>query len=505
MRGRYWLLYVLLLTTITLVSAPALADEGDARTYPYVAYIAAETAKIHAGPGNAHYATDELARGTTVEVLREISGWLAIRPPVGSFSWVPAREAELTDEPDVAVILADDTPAWIGTRVDRDADHMWQVQLNQGDHVKVLDVKRRAAAGRGAESWYRIEPPEGELRFVRAEHVSRDEPAEPDADPAADDAGEDASDEPAPAELPRLAAKVAKPLKEASEPTAASAAGEDASEASPMPDAENDTDEKSVLKAQFVPRNGSQPRVAQPSMPSASQRATEKSSPFKEVGGAFGRDTTPRVASLERSPPVDPHLSLSASSRFEDKLTDLELQLSLMASRDPREWQLEPLRLQAEQLVIAGKTTLERGRARLVLDKIAQFDELYVKAVELRDLPQTAGVAALPESMVVSPATTPKVLSAPVKASALTVPDGVAYDGVGWLKPVYSAKRVAPPYALVDVDGKVLQYVTPAPGLNLNRYVKKPVGIFGQKSHLSEFNAAHLTAAKVVDLSKYQK
>ena len=81
----------------------------------------------------------------------------------------------------------------------------------------------------------------------------------------------------------------------------------------------------------------------------------------------------------------------------------------------------------------------------------------------------------------------------------------MTYDGVGWLKPVYSAKRVAPPYALVDVDGKVLQYVTPAPGLNLSRHVKKPVGMFGQKSHLAEFKADHLTVSKVVDLTKYQK
>lgn len=471
-----------------------LAEERSSETFPYVAYVTADAARVHAGPGNAHYATDELSRGMKVEVLREISGWLAISPPIGSFSWVPAREVELTDEPDVAMILSDDVPAWIGTRLDREADHQWQVQLNQGDHVKVLDVKRRpSAAGKAPETWYRVEPPAGELRFIRAEDVSREEPSPVEEREAVEPIEESEGSE-TPAKLPTIASRRAKPLED--EPQA-EAAEEEAAEMMDETGAE-----QSVLKAQFVPRDREKLREARVSTPPRATEPTEKPSPFKEIGGTADRTTTPRVASLDRLPATDPNVLLSSSSRFEDKLTDIELQLSMMASRDPREWQLEPLRLQAEQLVIAGKTTLERGRARLVLDKIAQFDELYVKAVEIRDLPRTAGINALPEG-IAPPASAPA--SAPVKALTLTVPDDVTYDGVGWLKPVYSAKRVAPPYALVDVDGKVLQYVTPAPGLNLNRYVKKPVGIFGQKSHLNEFNASHLTAAKIVDLTKYQK
>jgi hypothetical protein len=206
---------------------------------------------------------------------------------------------------------------------------------------------------------------------------------------------------------------------------------------------------------------------------------------------------SPRVASLERAPAMEPSGLLTASSKFDDKLTDLELQLSQLAARQPREWRLEGLRAQAEQLVSSGQTTLERGRARLVLDKITQFEDLATRAQEV-------SVPAAREAGI-TPINEPTPADRPVKAEGLKIPDGVTYDGVGWLKPVYSAKRVAPPYALVDENGKVLQYVTPAPGFNLNRYVKKPVGIYGQKSHLAEFKADHLTASKVVELTKYQR
>lgn len=452
------------------------------QTVPYVAYIAADSAQVHAGPGNAHYATDRLSRGMKVEVLREISGWLAIRPPLGSFCWIPARDAELTDEPDVAAILVDDCPAWIGTRVERNPDHLWQVQLNQGDHVKILDVKRRpGAAGKPAETWYRIEPPEGELRFVRAEDITREEVTVEEPDESEPEA-------PAVKEPRKLAAA----MTDDGQPLAENATADD--------ETSGDKEEtESVLKAQFLPRNRSQ-RTARSASP---EPAAKPNSPFKEIGGGVAVPPEPRVASLERLPAMDPATLLSASSRFEDKLAEIELQLSLLATRDIRDWQIETLYTQAEQLLASGQTTLERGRARLVLDKIEQFSALAERSNAIADLPRTPGVVSVSASPTTTPAGTDPT-TRELKSRGLTVPDGVTYDGVGWLKPVYSAKRIAPPYALVDVDGKVLQYVTPSPGLNLNRYVKKPVGIFGQKSHLPEFKASHLTASKVVDLTKYQ-
>ena len=54
---------------------------------------------VVAGPGHRFYATDRLSRGTKVQIYREEpSGWLAIRPPEGSFSWTPAEFVERLED-----------------------------------------------------------------------------------------------------------------------------------------------------------------------------------------------------------------------------------------------------------------------------------------------------------------------------------------------------------------------------------------------------------------------
>ena len=492
-----------LLATVTTVQA---------ETYPYVAYVAPANAQVYSGPGKAYYATDDLSAGMKLEVFREVAGWLAIRPPLGSFCWVPARDVELTDTPDVAQVLSEETVAWIGTRIDKTADHVWQVKLTQGDRVKVLGVKRRAGQnGQAAETWYRIAPPEGEYRWIRAEDITRD------GTPTALAHKSDSSDEATSHETTDQTSEVAdeegtrsvlvNKRKTRSKPfevtTADAAIGDDAIGTG-------------VEKAQFIARpERSTKRPATKSTSGDATRETiaresatsSKPSPFKVVDGststaAPAATPTPRVASLDKSLPRDPQLLLSSSGSFDDRLTEIELQLALMVAKDPAQWQLEPLRLQAEQLVLRGQTTLERGRARLVVDKIGQFDALAHRKFEAPQATRNTSIEEVQEpTLPEKPAD-----DAPTgEVHGLKVPEGVTYDGVGWLKPVYSEKRVVPPYALVDVNGKVLQFVTPAPGLNLNRYVKKPVGIFGQKrDFVPEYKAGHITASRIVELTKYQ-
>ncbi|HTN76765.1 MAG TPA: hypothetical protein VL096_16010 [Pirellulaceae bacterium] len=454
-------------------------------TFPYEAYIADEPAKVHAGPGRAHYATDVLTPGTKVEVLREASGWLAIAPPAGSFSWVLAGDVELTDTPDVAQVIAEDVVAWIGSRVEQSADHVWQVKLEPGTQVKVVAVKRRAGqSGKPAETWYRIEPPTGEFRWIEAKQVTPDEPgAEPELLVEAEG--------PTPADLST------KPEETLTEPVGTASVLvkrlQDTTQeiAHAVANLSDEPIGTGVEKAQFVTR------AQRPEPKSTTTKPAKPDSPFKVVGGDAA---TPRVAALDKSLPRDPKLLLSSAGPFDDRLTEVELQLSLMVAKDSRQWNLEPLRQQAEQLLASGQTTLERGRARLTLDKIAEFDALAKRSSNSYSAVRTSGVEEVQEAAL---PTAPADAASP--AAGLVLPEGVTYDGYGWLKPVYSAKRVAPPYALVDADGKVLQYVTPAPGLNLNRYVKKPVGIYGQKSFLTEFKANHLTASRIIDLTRYQK
>jgi hypothetical protein len=47
--------------------------------------------------------------------------------------------------------------------------------------------------------------------------------------------------------------------------------------------------------------------------------------------------------------------------------------------------------------------------------------------------------------------------------------------------------------------------VTPAPGLNLHRYERRRVGLYGQKAQTRSLNAPHLTAHRLVDLERHAR
>src|SRR5262245_54082314 len=139
---------------LAIVLALAAAPLGAADEFPYTAYAAVEGAEVVAGPGHRYYATEHLPRGTPVEVFREeASGWLAIRPPDSSFSWVPARFIERSAEDATAGRVTGPTPAWVGTSVEHVGDHRQQVTLKAGELVEILGEKNVESEGAEPQVW----------------------------------------------------------------------------------------------------------------------------------------------------------------------------------------------------------------------------------------------------------------------------------------------------------------------------------------------------------------
>jgi hypothetical protein len=132
-----------------------------------------------------------------------------------------------------------------------------------------------------------------------------------------------------------------------------------------------------------------------------------------------------------------------------------------------------------EALVESGADPVSRGRARLVLDKIKQFEDAFGSGGK----PAAVGSAE----------------PSPPLSSSLADP---RYDAQGWLKPVVSKKsdKPAAPFAVVDADGKPLCFISPSPGLNLNRYLNKQVGLYGRRGYLEELKKPHLVAERVIEL-----
>jgi hypothetical protein len=91
-------------------------------------------------------------------------------------------------------------------------------------------------------------------------------------------------------------------------------------------------------------------------------------------------------------------------------------------------------------------------------------------------------------------------------------PSPVAYDGQGWLVPIvsrsgskFSEQKYVPPFALTDRDGNILRFVTPAPGVNIHRYLRQQIGVFGHQRPLDHLEQPHLTASRIVVLDRHRR
>ncbi|TWT37728.1 hypothetical protein KOR34_26910 [Posidoniimonas corsicana] len=144
------------------------AARGGEDGFPYEATVIGAAATVYAGPGPHYYNTAELPRGARVQVYEETaSGFCAVRPPEGSFSWASASALRLLGD-GTAEVTRDQTPARVGSLLHnrRDAVH---VRLDQGERVRVL-----AEQPIDGVDWVQIAPPSGEFRWVRRSDLTTD-------------------------------------------------------------------------------------------------------------------------------------------------------------------------------------------------------------------------------------------------------------------------------------------------------------------------------------------
>ena len=60
-----------------------------------------------------------------------------------------------------------------------------------------------------------------------------------------------------------------------------------------------------------------------------------------------------------------------------------------------------------------------------------------------------------------------------------------------------SQRPNAPQFALVDGSNQVVSFVTPAPGVNLQQYVGKEIGISGERGYIPDLQKPHVTAQRI--------
>lgn len=461
--------------------------------YPYEVIVGHKGLDVYAGPEKDSYVTGRLPHGTRVQVYGEEGrGWLAIRPPEDSFSWVRSADVKRSDaDPAVASVIRDEAVCRIGSQLDLRKNNVSQVRLKRGEMVEVLGEQELPTRQNGrlvAESWCRIAPPAGEFRYVLSRSLQPPKSSVPlEPHPLVALAGSIGT-RLNPFGSPRLWQQ---PPSPAAAPTVAVAAGAAAAPASTA----------TPLVAAAVPATSTQasPTAAVP----ASADATFASSSLPATTAAptgiapAAESTPPAAATPVATPSANP--TAAATAKLPQNLQEMQVAVSAMAAQDVGRWNVDPLRLQLEAIRQQPLSETDQIEADRLQSRLDEFAALHRQAINSGSVAAAPAAPAATDSAAVSPAAAPIVTPAPPSAVA----SQPVYDGSGWLVPVHSTKQIAPPYALLDAEGNVIQYVSPEPGFNLHRYVRKQVGIYGQRGYIPSLNKQHLTAERIIELDRH--
>lgn len=423
---------------------------------PYVAVVNTDEATVRSGPGMQYYSTQKLPTGTKVNVYRhDPGGWAAISPPANSFSWVMGKYVQV-DSDEKATINADQVNARVGSQFS-DIRDVIQVKLNQGQQVYIRDAKL-LRVGQSGQTWYKIEPPSGEFRWIRLQDLAKEAKVEAAAPVAIQ----------SPPDLPPAKMPTQPPVNPDEQPL-------------------------KVVQDNWEPSQKTQQTSGSPS-----QDATVRQTTFQERLTETVEDAMPIAI-----PPESISPNAAEALERERELRLLSHKLSRTVTEPPKTWYFDDLYAEAETILDEAQTGHVRSLARELLQEIDRFDKVKREYRQFDLEGYTAGEMPkefAPKTQFASQRSQPdepttEEVELPTKETAA---DDSRLDGIGRLAPLYSSEFGAPRYALLSDDGERKFYVTPGPGSKLTKYIGKEVGIIGTVSTSIDGGIPHIVAKRVL-------
>jgi len=176
---------------------------------------------------------------------------------------------------------------------------------------------------------------------------------------------------------------------------------------------------------------------------------------------------------------------------LEGEVDRLDLKLSQMVSREPDEWNFDVIASRADQLLDAAQTALDRGRIRRLQSRLHRFQRIK----DRYDAVTTIQNETDKKNATLTSATTPVRRKRKIESR---------FDGMGKLMPNVRRAAGMPPFVLMDDAGKPVIYVSPAPGVNLRRYVGHQIGVNGPRGFIPKLNTQQVTAkyVQILDAKK---
>jgi len=434
---------------IAAMSSPVWSQ---AEQFPYAGVVQGDDVFVRCGPGKKYYETGQLKFGDRVTVHRhDPGGWYMIEPPPGSFSWVAANFVRKLDDKSgeiTAVPEVNGQPAQvivhIGSQLSDDHAYLGP-SLQPGDRVEILGEKT-LTLDRGPVPMYQIKPPPHEFRWVKGDYIvpAGTERAAPERDPFAVSAAQ---------KSPEVKVEAFN-----DQPTATLPRPSPLNEATPVAPLSNDVE---VLDQQFTEMLAADP---------ASWRLDEFDARFREL--------------------------LPASDSVNASLIRTRLQ-SIAARKQAQADYLDFVRL-------TNETTQREDQLRAMQQGGIPAQPAAYPQVQLGTPQPVANGAPTPASLTGPNGArlqgpVPHIAAIP-DAPANSVPGGQVmpkFDGAGIVQRSGNPLGTVPPYVLVAPNGKLLAFLEPGPGANLEPYVGKSMGIIGQRGFDARLQADRIVVRKM--------
>lgn len=434
---------------LTLLSTDARAQHRDP---PYEAVIVSEEVIVRSGPGRDYYSTGKLKPGDRVTVQRhDPGGWWVISPPPGSFDWVLADNVEIIAQPQGntpgrGAIKNNGTVVRIGSLLEPDKLDVYHLELSRGTRITILGQKVFNTPN-GPRQWYKIAPPQRDTRWILSQFV--------------------------------------KPIGlngEGIDPFEDGATGGDL----PSPNRGQQRQRKRArhLFAEQNPQRG------------YDENESDVGEPQQEDGGLVERKVV-RTRQPQEKRSESPGMVRTGPSR--DELEDDRQRISALDARfrkilrheDASQWDFTALEQDYKNLQHSAAHDAIRRQVNLRLRTVAKYRKIKAEHEEFVRLTKESDEREASILSLRGKSRTPAPTDPQTRTSRRR------FSGAGIIQRSVGAPPGAPAHALVALDGRVLAYLHPVRGLNLDQYLGRGMGLNGRRTHRPEWRTDLIVVEKV--------
>lgn len=488
--------------------------------FPYIATVAQDSTEVRSGPGDEYYATSHLKAGEKIEIYQHTEdGWCAIRPPLGSFSWVSGSYVRL-DIDNIGTINAEGLASRIGSLLEDECKTV-QVRFRKGEKIYVIE-RMETPENRTSPFWYKIAPPKGEYRWVhqccisgnkacQASHAKIQQPIETVSnDPPL--VVPSMIREDYPRARPLSEHTVAKPdprgikIKSMPSPEIAQARYMEQFDDYPVEMQEteipNIIHDETGFEAVALPRNDI---TAEPKKVTRRPPAEMNSGEFERV---ISIGTAPiHVSANDTIREGD--IRLENIDPFIAEFIELQSEVFNVMSEPTEDWVFEELIVRGKTLYRTAETESEKYKVQRLIDALekTKTTRQELKMFRYQDAIQKG--KPLPSRGTQTTITRASHSNVSPQQSASTQKKKHPFHAIGRLGRITNNQLDGlPPYALIDPTAlddenrRVICYVSPDDGVDLNQHVGRYVGMNGQPGLFQKDGKPHLTAKTVFVLEK---